>query len=195
MGFQRTFRLVRAEERYPIGAVCGRFQPFHFGHLEYLLEAKKHCNFLYVGITQFNIDQLADSPLDTHRQDPASNPLNYFERHEMITNVLLEAGLDMSQFNVNPFPLDEPRSLKYFLPSTVPIFTTICDEWNISKISMLEELGYKVKVLFTREDKKYNGVTIRHLIREGDDKWKEMLPSASIQAVERYKIRERLKKR
>lgn len=33
------------------GAVCGRFQVFHNDHLKYVLEAKKCCRHLYVGVT------------------------------------------------------------------------------------------------------------------------------------------------
>jgi nicotinamide mononucleotide adenylyltransferase len=36
-----------------IGVVHGRFQPFHNGHLEYVLSAKQKCDFLYVGIAMW----------------------------------------------------------------------------------------------------------------------------------------------
>ena len=34
-----------------IWVIHGRFQGLHIGHMEYLLEGKKRCDFLYIGIT------------------------------------------------------------------------------------------------------------------------------------------------
>jgi len=39
------------------GSAHGRFQPFHNGHLEYVLAAQKQSDFLWIGITKFDIDQ------------------------------------------------------------------------------------------------------------------------------------------
>ncbi len=48
------------------GCVHGRFQPFHNGHLEYVLAAQSRCAFLWVGITKYDIDVSELSPLGRH---------------------------------------------------------------------------------------------------------------------------------
>ncbi len=37
-----------------IGAVQGRFQGLHIGHMEFLLEAKKRCRFLFIGVSNYD---------------------------------------------------------------------------------------------------------------------------------------------
>jgi cytidyltransferase-like protein len=192
LGFSKIYTLIGDAERYPIAVVNGRFQPFHKGHLEYILKAKAHCDFLCVGITQYDISNLQQSPLDIHREKTENNPLTYFERVEMITGILLDHGLSFNDFSITPFPIDSVEKLKQFVPTRIPIFTTICDEWNISKIQMLEKAGYKVIVLIERTDKEYSGMIIRELIYRNDNQWKEMVPNGAIRVIEKYQIRERL---
>jgi len=192
MGLQDTHNLIGADERYPVATVNGRFQPFHKGHLEYVLKAFDHCDFLCVGITQYDIKNLLNSPLDLHREKPYNNPLNYFERVEMITEVLLNNGINFNQFSITPFPIDNIEYLSRYVPTEVPVFTTICDEWNINKINILKDNGYTVKVILYREIKKYSGVVIRDLLCVGDVRWKCLVPKATIRVIEKYKIRDRL---
>jgi cytidyltransferase-like protein len=194
MGFSKSYNLVADYEKYHIAAVNGRFQPLHLGHLEYILAAKKHCDFLCVGITQYDISNLLKSPLDAHREIPENNPLSYFERVEMITEVLLSNGLNFNEFSITPFPIDRIEYLENYIPKEIPIFTTICDEWNINKIKKLESIGYNVRVLFERTSKEYSGLIIRDLIFRGDDHWKNMVPQEAIRVIEKYNIKARLTK-
>ena len=160
MGFSKVYNLIGNSERYPIAVVNGRFQPFHKGHLEYILAARNHCDFLCVGITQYDISNLLESPLDLHREKPENNPLTYFERVEMITEILLDQGLNFNEFSITPFPIDNVEYLENYIPKQVPIFTTICDEWNINKIKILKSIGYKIRVLIERDKKEYSAGNI-----------------------------------
>jgi cytidyltransferase-like protein len=179
-------------KRYRQGSVHGRFQPLHNGHLKYVLRAKELCDFLWVGITQYNVNSLAESPKDRHRQESIHNPLTYFERAEMITDVLLDSSLKLSQFDIIPFPIERPECLPGFLPTTVPIFTTINDQWNIEKINTLRSIGYEVVTLWEDVEKEFNGMNIRKLICLGDETWKQQVPPATIRIIEKYGIRDRL---
>ena len=51
------------------GVIHGRFQGLHNGHMEYLLTAKKRCDFLVIGITNFlgNAVDSEISRIDDHR--------------------------------------------------------------------------------------------------------------------------------
>jgi cytidyltransferase-like protein len=174
------------------GAVHGRFQPLHKGHLEYILAAKKLCKHLWVGITQIDFRSLKKSPADKHREKRFNNPLSYFERFQLIKEVLSDEGLDPLEYTISPFPIDSPDLLHDFLPITVPIFTTIYEEWNRFKIKLLQQKGYEVKVLYERDTKLYNGVEIRQSILTGDDSWKLKVPDATVRLVERLNLKDRL---
>jgi nicotinamide mononucleotide adenylyltransferase len=122
------------------------------------------------------------------------NPLTYFERVEMIKNVLLENGFGLREFDIVPFPIETPDCLAGFIPTSIPIFTTINDDWNLEKIKLLRKIGYKVIILWEDREKEFNGVNIRELIRKGDEGWKEQVPPATADIIERYRIRNRLLK-
>ena len=175
------------------GAVHGRFQPLHKGHVEYILEAKKNCDFLWIGITQYNISSLVNTPDDPHRQIPISNPLSYFERVHIITSSLVCEGLSQETFSCTPFPIESPEYLKNFLPASIQMYTTICDDWNIHKIQVLEEVGYSVEVLWEKQDKNYEGIEIRRMILEGDESWKAMVTDKTAELLKEYNIHQRLK--
>jgi cytidyltransferase-like protein len=174
------------------GSVHGRFQPLHNEHLEYLLEAKKHCNYLWIGITQFNIRNLSESPEGKHRELPFNNPFSYFERVEMITNALVNENIPLSDFGLIPFPIETPKILPDFLPTSIPVYTTICEEWNLYKISMLTSMGYKIVVLWERKEKSIEGKDIRLGIARGDNGWEYAVPEATKQLVKKYNIQSRL---
>jgi len=174
------------------GSAHGRFQPFHLGHLEYLLAAKSHCAFLWVGITQFDVTCLLESPADRHRQSRFNNPLTYFERSEMITDSLVDSGLTKDQFAILPFPIDRPESLPNFLPTSVPVFSTVCEPWGRHKIELLQQVGYEVIVLWERDIKLHEGMKIRRQIMVGDATWRAAVPPATARLVENWRIHERL---
>lgn len=177
-----------------MGSAHGRFQPLHKGHLEYLLAAKERCDFLWVGITQFDVHDLKPSPKDRHREDPANNPLTYDERVEIVTEALMDEGIRRNEFKIIKFPVESPEILNEVLPINIPIFTTVYDDWNRYKIEALRKRGYKVIVLWERKEKVFDGIEVRRLIREGDPKWRELVPPATIRALERYNIQGRLER-
>ena len=174
------------------GCVHGRFQPIHKGHLEYILNAKAKCKFIWIGITQYDINNLAKSPKDHHRENIENNPFSYFERVELINMTLEWAGLSCQDFGIVPFPIENPEILPDFMPLRIPIFTTIYDNWNRYKVQVLEDIGYRVIVLYQRERKEYDGMSIRKKIIEGDLSWKEMVLPPTIIYIHEKGIRNRL---
>lgn len=174
------------------GSVHGRFQPFHNEHLEYVLEAKKRCDFLWIGITKYDITPTDSNLLGRHRERPESNPLTFFERVEIIGESLVDAGLDRRAFGFVPFPIEAPHRLPNFMPISIPCFTTVCEEWNREKIDVLKGLGYDVIVLYERVLKGVNGSAIRRDIAQGGDAWRSQVPRAAAEAVTRFDLRARL---
>jgi nicotinamide mononucleotide adenylyltransferase len=173
------------------GSVHGRFQPLHNNHLEYILEAKKRSTFLWIGITKFLVDNL--NPLGRHRERPEANPLTYFERIQLIKDALIDAKIKPDSFTCIPFPIEMPSALPSFLPTSVPCFTTICEDWNREKIRLLEAYGYRTIILWEREPKQISSNFIRRDIVQGGTEWRRLVPPATIRAVDRLNLADRLR--
>jgi nicotinamide mononucleotide adenylyltransferase len=180
------------QPKYKVASAHGRFQPLHNEHLEYLLAAKRNCEFLWIGITMPDITPLHVNPLGRHRERPDTNPLTYFERSLIISEALSDSGVAPQTFNFVPFPIETPGSLKNYLPVDIPCLTTVCEEWNREKIALLKKLGYQVDVLFEREQKQIAGLDIRNRIVDMDSSWETMVPPATVRATVRLDLRTRL---
>jgi nicotinamide mononucleotide adenylyltransferase len=173
-------------------SVHGRFQPFHNDHLEYVLAAKQRCEFLWIGITKYDITQSEFTPLGRPRERPENNPLSYFERINIISESLTAAGMEPGNFGFVPFPIETPERLPGFMPITIPCLTTVCEEWNREKIKILRSYGYTVSVLWERSQKLVSGGVIRENIINGGSEWKSMVPAATARAVGLLELRQRL---
>lgn len=192
MGLQGDALVTR---RLAAAAVHGRFQPLHNGHLEYILAAKEMCDFLYVGLTQLTIGRLQDvSVAAPHRATRLNNPLTYFERLSLLREALTDAGVSSDSCLVVPFPIEDDggRYLSEFLPLTVPMLTTVYDDWNREKVALLRGLGYRVEILWERNSKDVVGSTVRESILIGDGRYAEMVPAATARAVEQLDLAARL---
>jgi cytidyltransferase-like protein len=164
-----------------IGVVHGRFQPLHLGHLnDYILLAKKECDFIYIGITNPDPSHTKDSNVNPSRSKPENNPFTYVERLIMIKDALIEAGLTQEQFDIIPFPINFPHLIEYYVPKNAVHYMTIFDEWGKIKKVELEKQGLDVKVLFDKplEDKLISSTLIRKLIINEDSNWKGFVPKA-----------------
>jgi len=179
--------------KFKLATVHGRFQLFHLDHLGYIVTAKSYCEHLIIGITSFNIRELIKVDAAPHRFYNQNNPFTYFERTEMITDALVEAGIDKCSFSFSPFPIETPEILPDFIPTDIPCFTTIREEWNRNKIESLKKVGYEVIILKEELTKEIEGTKIRNLIINNDDSWKTLVPNATIRIVEKLQIQNRLK--
>ena len=135
-----------------LGVVCGRFQPFHLGHAEYVKAAKGFCKVLLVGITNPDLSDLQVELTSLHRSEVHANPFNYFERMLMIRGCLHELGIDDAQVFFTPLPITEPGRLQHYIPRFAVNFLTIYDSWGERRQKLFEEAGLKVNVLWKRSD-------------------------------------------
>lgn len=178
--------------RFEHAAVCGRFQPPHNEHLDFILRATSQCDFLWIGVTQFLVTQLVHTDVAPHRGMVANNPLTYFERSVILSEMLVDAGVSRSRFCCTPFPIECPEQLEDFLPTSIPLLTTICDDWSLAKNNILRASGYEVHVLTERDTKIAEGAAIRRSIAAGESGWIQQVPAATRRAIERFGVRERL---
>src|SRR5438874_12571330 len=136
MGLRFLFGVMMTKP-FREGSAHGRFQPFHNGHLEYVLAAQKQSDFLWIGITKFDIDTTELSPLGRTREKAENNPLTYHQRITMIAGALTENGIRPDEFAFIPFPIEKSSKLGQFHLASVPCFTIVYEEWNRENISVM----------------------------------------------------------
>ena len=170
---------------FDTGVVHGRFQPLHKGHMEYIIDAKSRCSFLYIGIanpdpslTEFNVN----SP---HRSLAESNPFTYHERLRMIRFSLDHDGFQSDEYEVVPFPVNKPDLLNNYVPMDSAFFITIYDEWGKEKKRILENMGLNVIVLEEGniDLKLASGTQVRSLMKKGEG-WKDYVPPVTVDYLE-----------
>lgn len=177
-----------------LGVIHGRFQILHNDHVKYLLAGKSKCEHLVVGITNPDPTLTKADTADPQRSNPHSNPLNYFERYTMVKDVLLEAGLEHSDFSIVPFPVSSPELYKYYVPLDATFYLTIYDPWGKRKLEMFRSAGLRTEILWEKpfEEKGLSASQVRGLIAD-DGVWKPLVPSATAALVEKWNLAQRFK--
>ena len=127
--------------------IHGRFQGLHIGHMEYLLEGKKRCDFLYIGITNPDASFIVKNDTDGLRSTELANPFTYFERLEMVRDAMLEYGIPREEFEIVPFPIHHPNLLHFYTPLDATYFLTIYDNRGTYKYEEFKKLKLKIDVM------------------------------------------------
>lgn len=177
------------------GSVHGRFQPFHNGHLDYVLQAFDRADFIWVGLTQV-YQPKSDPASEASRERATSNPLTFRDRSDLVDAALAEAGIGRDRFQITPFPIETPERLQQFIPRGCPCFTTRVNEWNDVKIDRLNANGFPAEILSLSVPDNMrvtSGTEIRRLIRAGDPSWARFVPPAVAEVLaermwERFKV-------
>jgi nicotinamide-nucleotide adenylyltransferase len=175
------------------GVVHGRFQIFHLDHLKYVLAAKEKCAHLVIGITNPDPMLTRTDPADPARSLPEANPLTYFERYTIIREVMFEQGVKPAQFSIVPFPINIPELYRFYLPLDSLFYLTIYDDWGRRKRQMLESLGLRVEVLWSRSlDKKgISAGKVRERIAKGLE-WEHLVTPAAALVIKKLGIAGRI---
>lgn len=173
------------------GVVCGRFQIFHNEHLQYVLCAKEQCGYLLVGITSPDGVPGHEEEADTNRGKRAANPCTYYERMCIIRNALLGAGLKREEFDIIPYPIERPQFIKSYVPEDACHFITILDQWGDCKKMRIEDMGYRVRVLWKDIPKNISSTMIREAIGRKEE-WRQYVPDATYEYITSHGIDERI---
>lgn len=174
----------RNKNRY--GLVLGRFQPLHFGHMEYLNAAMERSSHLVIGITNPDKEALIYDDADPKRSHPGNNPFSYFDRHQMISTSLAESGWNHEDFSIVPASINKPQDMESYLPppAYTTVYITVYDKWGDRKADLIGSLGYAIDILWCRDpdDRLTSGTAVREMIRSGSSAWRELVP----RGVSRY---------
>lgn len=164
-------------------AVIGRFQPFHWGHFEYLIEASLLGTQVVVGITNPTPSQTRFSDADPTRSAREANPFSYAERCEMIKLTMdrLASHLDV---RFAPCDLRSSGQLRASLGQCELVALTIYDAWGEEKMGLLRDAGYDVKVLWQRREKITSGTEVRRRLSAGMA-WEQFVPHGTREVIRR----------
>lgn len=176
------------------GIVFGRFQMLHLGHLEYLLEAKKLCRHLVIGVSNPDPGAIKYDDACPHRSLDTANPLTFYERLQMIEGAMVEAGVDRSEFTVVPMPINYPDRIRYYVPEDGEFLLTIYDDWGWERKKIIENLGYRTQILWIRDDSSRvsSGTEIREMMVKGED-WSHLAPPSVYRFAKEHRLAERIK--
>lgn len=182
-------------DRVKEGSVHGRFQPFHNGHLDYVLQAFDRADFVWVGLTQV-YQPKSDPSCEESRERATSNPLTFRDRSDLVDAALAGAGIGRDRFRITPFPIETPERLQEFIPTGCMCFTTRVNDWNDVKIDRLNANGFPAAILSISVPDNMrvtSGTEIRRLIRADDPSWARFVPPAVAELLieqmwERFKV-------
>ncbi len=187
--------MSEGEARYPTGVIHGRFQILHNDHLKYLLAGKALCRHLVVAVTNPDPHLTQKESADPTRHDPLENPLTYYERHLMVREALLAAGVHWQDFTIVPLPISQPERYRYYVPLDAAFFLSIYDDWGRRKRQYFESLGLRVHVLWEvpPEKKGISAGEIRRKIIAGRP-WEHLVPPCVPPLIAAWGVPERLKR-
>lgn len=170
-----------------IGVVFGRFQILHLKHMEYFLAAKMRCKKLLIGI--------ANPDGGFGEKQDKENPLTYYERFQMIHGALIDFGVKREEFEIVPFPIENPELFLNYVPKDASYYVSISDEADEKNLKVLEEKELKIEVLWRKEPetKGITGTEVRTLIAEGEE-WKPFVPKKVYEYVVSKSLDDRIKK-
>lgn len=176
----------------PLGAVHGRFQPFHNGHLSYLTSALARAERVIVGITNPHPPGLAvDERTDPARHLTENNPFSYFERVDMIAETCRALGL-LERVRIVPFDVTGPRQAwANVIPLDATQFVVPHEPWDEEKARRFREHGYEVEFLDTVPDR-LSATRVRGLMSSSDLSWHDLVPAGTATVIRRLKYKGRL---
>ena len=160
-------------QKYKVGLLVGRFQPFHKGHLQLIKKSFNYINTMIIGVGSVGkID--------------GDNFLDFEERKEMLEMVSKKEGWDDKVRKI--VPLKDFNNDKLWLTHSREVAGKIDvvignNEWTNR---IFEKAGYPILRLgFYRRDL-YEGVKIRKLMKERKT-WEDRVPQYLVKIIKETK--------
>jgi len=166
-------------------AVTGRFQPFHNGHWELLALALDEADEVYIGITNPDPSSWVERESSQHRHQPEANPFTYWERQQIIREVLERKGV-LGRCQIVPFPIDRREAWPSYIPLTAEQFVRVFSDWERDKAAILHSGGYRVRIIEGDPKEAIRATEIRRARSAGEhDMWKSLVPDGVVEVMAR----------
>jgi cytidyltransferase-like protein len=173
------------DQRHPLGAIHGRFQPFHNGHMDYLERALERCEQVIVGITNpFPAGSHCGEATDPLRHLPENNPFTYFERVDMIVEACRVAEV-LGRIRVVPFDVTGVRrGWTNVIPLDAVQLVIPHEPWDEEKARRFVAHGYRVEFLNTVQGRRLSATHVRTCLRS-DAAWEPLVPAGTATVLRR----------
>ncbi|MBI3486255.1 adenylyltransferase/cytidyltransferase family protein [Candidatus Daviesbacteria bacterium] len=179
-------------KKYSNGVVVGRFQPFHKGHLDYVLKALKETENLYIGITTPGKKPTQYEPVSPERFGKKNNPFTFKERKAMIAQSLLDEKIDLKRIKFVHYQPANTKSWFKKVPKNAVYFLLLLSQSEDVKVKAMQAQGLEVIVLETKSERSHQGFDIRQKILAGET-WENLVPMAVEKILKKLDLLERLK--
>lgn len=161
------------------GLFVGRFQPFHNGHLQVVLELLK------------NLDELVIIIGSSQKSHELDNPFTTGERLTMIREALKEAGVDASKYWLIPIQdVDMHTTWVSQVLSYAPKFEVVFSNEPLTK-RLFKEAGFRVEPIAFIKRKIFSATEIRKRMLSGEN-WEELVPKSVANFINEIKGVERI---
>ncbi|MCS7116278.1 MAG: nicotinamide-nucleotide adenylyltransferase [Nitrososphaerota archaeon] len=145
------------------GVFVGRFQPFHKGHLQVILELLK------------NVDELIIIIGSSQKSHELDNPFTTGERLTMIRESLRDAGVDDSRYWLIPVPDVDMHTLWVAqVLSYTPKFEVVYSNEPLTR-RLFKEAGLRVESITFIKRNIFSATEIRRRMLSGEN-WEELVP-------------------
>ncbi|MET0118869.1 MAG: helix-turn-helix domain-containing protein [Sedimenticola sp.] len=191
---RRTAHVPQTGLSEPLVMVCGKFQPFHLEHLEYVLAAFQEGDHVLIGITNPDPGYVRDEVADPKRSLSTSNPFSYYERYRMVVESLSDQGIQRDRYDVLPFPLNVPGSWFAYVPRKTVVLVTLYndDPWLEERRKKLEQGGLRTKVLWGKDAKGITGTEVRAALTHQSN-WMKLVPTGTSRVIRQEGLLGRLR--
>ncbi len=159
------------------GLLIGRFQPFHFGHLEALHFALSKVENLWVGLGSSN------KPIQKN------NPFSAEERQKMIMSSIDDSSKEKIKIYFIPDFENHQKWVEH-IDSIVPKFDVVFSNDEMTKYLYSKRQKQVLSIPFTKRDI-LSGTNIRDLIIQ-DLPWESLVPEGTKQFLNKINVKQRL---
>lgn len=149
---KNSLNIEDQKELIQIGAIVGRFQPFHKGHLQLIQTILSEVNFLKIGIGS------------SQYSNTMYNPFSYDERIEFIVQSLRSENVGSDRYEIYPIP--DLHNMEKWVAQVLDIFGNfdIFYSNNDWIRQLFKKSGKKIGFKHIFDFKHYNGTYIRQKI-------------------------------
>ena len=163
-------------QKYIVGFLVGRFQPFHKGHLHLIKESFQYIKTMIIGVGSAGVVN-------------GDNFLSYQQRKKILETVIKKEGWSDKVSKVVPLKdfNDDKLWLIHCLEVAGKIDVVIGNnEWTNG---IFERAGYPVLRLGFYKRYLYEGVKIRGLLKSGK-RWEDRMPRYIVELLHSYIVKD-----